>query len=181
MRRGVPARCIANPAQYVTHPLKVFELDFEPYRRRAALREVQQRLFPSTSEIYGCPRTACWTKRRARRLRSRQQQRWIYAASKQLLDSCHSRLTACVTTSINSVQAVQFHRPQPRQRRGAEEGSSRVFTQFLSNVLFNDPSNSSMVAGRSFLYVHRRCRRGVADDTREQGMGVQAGASSTSE
>jgi nucleoside-diphosphate-sugar epimerase len=51
----VPLVAIANPAQYVTHPLKVFELDFEANLAvvRQCVKYGKRLIFPSTSEIYG--------------------------------------------------------------------------------------------------------------------------------
>ena len=51
----VPLVAIANPAQYVTHPLRVFELDFEANIDivRHCVKYGKRLIFPSTSEIYG--------------------------------------------------------------------------------------------------------------------------------
>ena len=51
----VPLVAIANPAQYVTHPLRVFELDFEANLPivRSCVKYGKRLIFPSTSEIYG--------------------------------------------------------------------------------------------------------------------------------
>lgn len=49
----VPLVAIANPAQYVTHPLRVFELDFEANMHvvRHCAKYNKRLVFPSTSEI----------------------------------------------------------------------------------------------------------------------------------
>src|SRR6476661_5237772 len=51
----VPLVAIANPAQYVTDPLRVFELDFEANLEvvRQCVKYRKRLVFPSTSEIYG--------------------------------------------------------------------------------------------------------------------------------
>src|SRR5512142_497891 len=54
----LPLVAIANPAQYVTHPLRVFELDFEANLDvvRQCVKYRKHLIFPSTSEVYGmCP------------------------------------------------------------------------------------------------------------------------------
>ncbi len=51
----VPLVAIANPAQYVTDPLRVFELDFEANLAvvRECVKYKKRLIFPSTSEVYG--------------------------------------------------------------------------------------------------------------------------------
>src|SRR6186713_868492 len=51
----VPLVAIANPAQYATDPLRVFELDFEANLEvvRQCVKYRKRLVFPSTSEIYG--------------------------------------------------------------------------------------------------------------------------------
>ncbi|MGZ4979794.1 MAG: NAD-dependent epimerase/dehydratase family protein, partial [Methylobacter sp.] len=51
----LPLVAIATPATYVTHPLAVFELDFEANLPiiRACVKYRKRVLFPSTSEVYG--------------------------------------------------------------------------------------------------------------------------------
>ena len=65
----VPLVAIANPAQYVTDPLRVFELDFEANLSivRHCVKYGKRLLFPSTSEIYGmCPDATLTMSRPAR-------------------------------------------------------------------------------------------------------------------
>src|SRR5262245_49229349 len=51
----IPLVAIANPAQYVTEPLRVFELDFEANLGvvRSCVKYRKRLIFPSTSEVYG--------------------------------------------------------------------------------------------------------------------------------
>ena len=54
----LPLVAIATPASYVSHPLEVFELDFEHNLRvvRQCAKYHTRVVFPSTSEVYGmCP------------------------------------------------------------------------------------------------------------------------------
>src|ERR1700751_1097050 len=50
----VPLVAIANPAQYVTHPLRVFELDFEANLAvvRYCVKYGKRLIFPSTSAFF---------------------------------------------------------------------------------------------------------------------------------
>src|SRR5438046_9219020 len=51
----VPLVAIANPAKYVTHPLRVFELDFEANLDvvRHCVKYGKRPVFPSTSGVHG--------------------------------------------------------------------------------------------------------------------------------
>src|SRR6516165_9208499 len=85
----VPLVAIANPAQYVTHPLRVFELDFEANVDvvRYCVKYNKRLLFPSTSEIYGMSPDAVLDEETSPLVYGPiNKQRWIYAACKQLLD-----------------------------------------------------------------------------------------------
>jgi len=98
--------------------------------------------------------------RRARSSRPVTSRRWIYAASKQCLDRVIYAY-GVRETRLHAVQPVSIY-AQPRQRRGARKAARECSRSFLSTCCSSDPSNSSMVAGaEAFLYVHRRCRRGV--------------------
>src|SRR6202023_1690073 len=82
----VPLVAIANPAQYVTHPLRVFELDFEANIDvvRHCVKYGKRLIFPSTSEIYGMSPDAVLDEESSPLVYGPiHKQRWIYAASKQ--------------------------------------------------------------------------------------------------
>src|SRR5439155_1336145 len=86
-RFRVPLVAIANPAQYVTHPLRVFELDFEANLDvvRHCVKYGKRLIFPSTSEIYGMSPDAVLDEEASPLVYGPiNKQRWIYAASKQL-------------------------------------------------------------------------------------------------
>ena len=54
----LPLVAIATPDDYVTNPLRVFELDFEENLRivRQCVKYKKRMVFPCTSEVYGmCP------------------------------------------------------------------------------------------------------------------------------
>ena len=79
----VPLVAIANPAQYVTHPLRVFELDFEANLEivRHCVKYNKRLIFPSTSEIYGMSPDPVLDEESSPLVYGPiNKQRWIYAA-----------------------------------------------------------------------------------------------------
>jgi len=85
----LPLVAIANPAQYVKDPLRVFELDFEANLAvvRQAAKYRKRIIFPSTSEVYGMSPDAELDEETTNMVYGPiEKQRWIYACSKQLLD-----------------------------------------------------------------------------------------------
>ena len=85
----LPLVAIATPATYVKNPLAVFELDFEENLRiiKMAAKYKKRVVFPSTSEVYGmCPDKEFDEDRAPLVYGPIAKPRWIYSASKQLLD-----------------------------------------------------------------------------------------------
>src|SRR5208283_4503647 len=85
----LPLVAIATPATYVKEPLKVFELDFEQNLQivRLCQKYGKRLIFPSTSEVYGmCPDKEFDEDTSPLVTGPIRMQRWIYSASKQLLD-----------------------------------------------------------------------------------------------
>ncbi len=154
----LPLVAIATPAVYVKDPLRVFELDFESnldivrkchhYRKRI--------VFPSTSEVYGMSSDGEFDEERSNLvLGPVEKQRWIYSCSKQLLDR--------VIYAYGKQQGLQYTLFRPFNWIGPKldnilepkEGSSRVLTQFIGNILRGQ--NIELVDGgtqrRSFTYI----------------------------
>ena len=154
----VPLVAIANPAQYVTHPLKVFELDFEANIDvvRHCVKYNKRLIFPSTSEIYGMSEDSVLDEETSPLVYGPvNKQRWIYAASKQLLDRVIYAYGVRDNLDYTLFRPFNFIGPNLDNVEEPKEGSSRVFTQFLSNVLFKRPIK--LVDGgrqkRSFTYI----------------------------
>src|SRR5512146_344509 len=85
----LPLVAIATPATYVKEPLRVFELDFEQNLQivRQCVKYRRRLIFPSTSEVYGmCPDKEFDEDTSPLVTGPIRMQRWIYSASKQLLD-----------------------------------------------------------------------------------------------
>ena len=154
----VPLVAIANPAQYVTDPLRVFELDFEANLRvvRQCVRYKKRLVFPSTSEVYGMSPDAVLDEENSPLTYGPiHKQRWIYASSKQLLDRVIYAYGVKSALDYTLIRPFNFIGPNLDNIEEPKEGSSRVFTQFLSNVLHRVPIK--LVDGgeqkRSFTYI----------------------------
>ena len=154
----VPLVAIANPAQYVTHPLRVFELDFEANLAvvRYCVKYAKRLIFPSTSEIYGMSEDSVLDEESSPLVYGPvNKQRWIYAASKQLLDRVIYAYGVRDNLDYTLFRPFNFIGPNLDNIEEPKEGSSRVFTQFLSNVLYRRPIK--LVDGgrqkRSFTFI----------------------------
>ena len=148
----VPLVAIANPAQYVTHPLKVFELDFEANLDvvRHCVKYGKRLIFPSTSEIYGMSEDSVLDEETSSLVYGPvNKQRWIYAASKQLLDrviyayGVRDNLDYTLFRPFNFIGRTWT---TSRSRRRAARASSRSSSPTCST---SAPSSSSMAEGRS--------------------------------
>jgi len=154
----IPLVAIANPTQYGRDPLRVFELDFEAnlaiVRRCVAYKK--RLLFPSTSEVYGMSPDALLDEHTSPLVYGPiEKQRWIYAASKQLLDRviyAHGERDGLDFTLFRPFNWVGPHLDNVLEPK---EGSSRLFTQFISNVIHGKPLQ--LVDGgrqrRSFTFI----------------------------
>jgi nucleoside-diphosphate-sugar epimerase len=154
----LPLVAIATPMSYVKEPLKTFELDFEanlPIVRMVA-KYNKRLLFPSTSEVYGMsPDKEFHPYESTLVLGPIDKQRWIYSASKQLMDR--------VIWALGIEKGLDFTLFRPFNWIGAgldrlsekKEGGSRVITQFLGQLVRGE--NLKLVNGglqkRSFTYI----------------------------
>ncbi len=138
----LPLVAIATPATYVKHPLRVFELDFEANLPivRAAVKYRKHLVFPSTSEVYGmCTDEEFDPEASSLVYGPIQKSRWIYACSKQLMDR--------VIWGYGAQEGLNFTLFRPFNWIGAgldsiytpKEGSSRVVTQFIGNIVRGKP------------------------------------------
>jgi nucleoside-diphosphate-sugar epimerase len=154
----LPLVAIATPATYVKEPLKVFQLDFEENLRiiRQCLAYKKRVVFPSTSEVYGMSADPEFDEEASPLvLGPIHKERWIYACAKQMLDRViyaygqHEGLRYTLFRPFNWVG------PKLDSLHTAKEGSSRVVTQFLYNILVGEPI--SLVDGghqrRSFTFL----------------------------
>ncbi len=125
-------------------------------RDRAPLRTVSKRLvFPSTSEVYGMSDGVLDEDASTMVYGPIHKQRWIYASSKQLLDRVIYAYGVESKLDYTLIRPFNFIGPNLDNIDEPKEGSSRVFTQFLSNVMHRVPIK--LVDGgeqkRSFTYI----------------------------
>ncbi len=76
-------------------------------------------------------------------------QRWIYAASKQMLDRVIYAYGVRDNFDYTLFRPFNFIGPNLDNVDEPKEGSSRVFTQFLSNIMYRRPSCWWTVANKS--------------------------------
>ena len=154
----LPLVAIATPATYVIDPLRVFELDFEANLDivRKCVRYKKRVLFPSTSEVYGmCADPAFDEDTSNLVLGPINKQRWIYSCSKQLLDRVIHAYGMKNGLKYTLFRPFNWVGPRLDNILEPKEGSSRVLTQFIGNILRG--RDILLVDGgaqrRSFTYI----------------------------
>jgi nucleoside-diphosphate-sugar epimerase len=154
----LPLVAIATPMTYVKKPLTVFELDFEENLRvvRQCVKYGTRIIFPSTSEVYGmCPDGEFSEDASTLVLGPIRKQRWIYSCSKQLLDRVIWAYGESGQLQFTLFRPFNWIGPKLDDLYAAKEGSSRVVTQFILNLLEREPIK--LVDGgfqkRCFTYV----------------------------
>ncbi|MDR2838380.1 MAG: bifunctional UDP-4-amino-4-deoxy-L-arabinose formyltransferase/UDP-glucuronic acid oxidase ArnA [Azonexus sp.] len=137
----LPLVAIATPIEYTRNPLGVFELDFEENLRiiRDCVRFKKRVIFPSTSEVYGmCQEEEFDEDNSSLVLGPINKQRWIYSASKQLLDRV---IWAYGDRGLAFTLFRPFNWMGPRldSLDSARIGSSRAITQLILNLVEGTP------------------------------------------
>ena len=155
----LPLVAIANPSIYVTDPLKVFELDFESNLAvvKWCVKYNKRVIFPSTSEVYGmCPDTDGFKEFESNCVTGPIcKQRWIYSCSKQMLDRVIYAYGERDNLKYTLFRPFNWVGPKLDDITNANSGTSRVLTQFLSNIAHG--KDIKLVNGgqqsRSFTYI----------------------------
>lgn len=154
----LPLVAIANPALYVQDPLRVFELDFEANLQivRLCVKHHTRIIFPSTSEVYGmCPDKEFDEDTSSLVLGPINKPRWIYSCSKQMLDRVISAYGDRDDLPYTLFRPFNWMGPKLDNILDPKAGSSRAFTQFIGNIIRNQPI--TLVNGgeqrRSFTYI----------------------------
>ena len=154
----IPLVAIATPATYVREPLRVFELDFEANLRviRDCVRYGKRVVFPSTSEVYGMNTEREFDEETSNFvLGPVAKQRWIYACCKQLIDRVIYAYGEEGKLDYTLFRPFNWIGPKLDNIWAAKEGSSRVLTQFIGNIIRRE--NVQLVDGgsqrRCFLYI----------------------------
>lgn len=154
----LPLVAIATPATYVKNPLKVFELDFESNLEiiKKAVKYKTRVVFPSTSEVYGMCTDEVFDEDTSNFiLGPTNKQRWIYSCCKQLLDRVLWAYGFERGFHFTIFRPYNWIGPRLDDVYATKEGSSRVVTQFIGNILRKE--SMRLVNGghqkRCFLYI----------------------------
>jgi len=154
----LPLVAIATPKLYMKEPVRVFELDFEENLKvvRHCVNYKKHLIFPSTSEIYGmCADEEFDEDKSNIVLGPIRNQRWIYSVSKQLLDRVIWGYGQKAGLKFTIFRPFNWIGPGLDSLNAAKEGSSRVLTQFMWNILTGKPLHIVNGGGqrRCFTYI----------------------------
>lgn len=154
----LPLAAIANPSVYVQYPLRVFELDFEANLDiiRQCVTFKKRIIFPSTSEVYGMCSDAEFDEEESCLVTGPiHKERWIYSASKQLLDRVIYAYGKHHDLAYTLFRPFNWYGPKLDNIFNPKQGGSRVLTQFIGNILRGE--DIMLVNGgaqqRCFAYV----------------------------
>ena len=134
----IPLVAIATPNVYVKDPLRIFHLDFEANLKIVKWVATYNRrlVFPSTSEIYGMCEDEKFNEYTSRLvLGPVHKNRWIYSASKQLLDRviiAHGENEQLLCTIFRPFNWIG---PKLDSLEQAQLGNGRVVSIFLYNLI----------------------------------------------
>lgn len=138
----LPLAAIASPLVYVQNPLKVFELDFEANLRiiRWCVKHKKRVIFPSTSEVYGMCSDEEYDEEDSNCVTGPIcKQRWIYSCSKQMMDRVIYAYGQRNELQFTLFRPFNWIGPRLDDIYNEKSGSSRVVTQFLSNIMHRKP------------------------------------------
>lgn len=154
----LPLVGVAKPAFYVTHPVRTFELDFEQNLKivRMCVAHGKRVIFPSTSEVYGMsPDMELREDVSPLTVGPISQMRWIYSASKQLMDRVIAAYGQEEGLRYTLFRPFNWIGPRLDTFADAETGAARSITQFVHDALTH--RRITLVNGgaqrRSFTYI----------------------------
>jgi nucleoside-diphosphate-sugar epimerase len=154
----LPLVAIATPKLYVEDPIAVYNLDFEMNLNviKQCVKYHRRVVFPSTSEVYGaCPDPEFKEDESYLVVGPIQKERWIYSCCKQLLDRVIYAYGTRGHLEFTLFRPFNWIGPRLDSLYAAKEGSSRVVTQFIAELMLKRPI--SLVDGgrqkRCFTYV----------------------------
>ncbi|MEH6373762.1 bifunctional UDP-4-keto-pentose/UDP-xylose synthase [Streptomyces sp. KLMMK] len=138
----LPLVATATPASYVRDPLGTFDLDFthnlDVVRRCAATHT--RVVFPSSSEVYGMCEDEEFDEYTSRLVYGpADKSRWIYAASKQLLDRVIHALAEQEGLQYTLFRPFNWTGPGLDDPHSTTPGSSRVLPQMLGHLIRREP------------------------------------------
>ncbi|MEC5344263.1 bifunctional UDP-4-amino-4-deoxy-L-arabinose formyltransferase/UDP-glucuronic acid oxidase ArnA [Brenneria populi] len=138
----LPLVAIATPIEYTRNPLRVFELDFEENLKiiRGCVKYGKRIIFPSTSEVYGMCTDASFDEDHSKLVVGPiNKPRWIYSASKQLLDRVIWAYGEKEGLRFTLFRPFNWMGPRLDSLDAARIGSSRVITQLILNLVEGSP------------------------------------------
>jgi UDP-4-amino-4-deoxy-L-arabinose formyltransferase/UDP-glucuronic acid dehydrogenase (UDP-4-keto-hexauronic acid decarboxylating) len=154
----MPLVAIATPKLYVEDPIAVYNLDFEMNVNivKLCVKYHKRVVFPSTSEVYGaCTDPEFKEDESFLVVGPINKERWIYSCCKQLLDRVIYGYGTRGHLEFTLFRPFNWVGPRLDSLYAAKEGSSRVVTQFIAELLMCRPIN--LVDGgnqkRCFTYV----------------------------
>ncbi|MEV5239561.1 bifunctional UDP-4-keto-pentose/UDP-xylose synthase [Streptomyces cinnamoneus] len=138
----LPLIATATPASYVRDPLGTFDLDFthnlDVVRRCAAAGT--RVVFPSSSEVYGMCEDEEFDEYTSRLTYGpTDKSRWIYAASKQLLDRVIHALAEQQGLRYTLFRPFNWTGPGLDDPHNPAPGSSRLLPQMLGHLIRREP------------------------------------------
>lgn len=154
----LPLVAIATPSMYVRDPIRVYNLDYEANMAiiKTCVRYKKRIIFPSTSEVYGMCQDESFDEYTSNlTLGPVAKERWIYSCIKQLLDRVIWAYGNHEGLDFTLFRPFNFIGPKLDDVKNPQEGSSRVLTQFIHNIINNKPLK--LVDGglqrRSFTFI----------------------------
>ena len=154
----IPLIAIATPTLYVQDPIRVFNLDFESNLDivKKCVKYGRRIIFPSTSEVYGMCQDKAFDEYESNlTLGPVPKERWIYSCIKQLIDRVIWGYGNHEGLDFTLFRPFNFIGPKLDDIKNRKEGSSRVMTQFLHNIINDKPIK--LVDGglqkRSFTFI----------------------------
>jgi nucleoside-diphosphate-sugar epimerase len=134
----IPLAAIAIPALYVKDPLSVFELDFEANLQIIRLVHAANKrlIFPSSSEVYGmCDDNEFNEQNSNLTVGPICKDRWIYSASKQLLDRVIHAYGKHHDLRFSLFRPFNWIGPNQDEVFATTAENSRVVSRFISNII----------------------------------------------
>ncbi len=154
----MPLVAIATPKAYSEDPIGVYNLNFEMNINiiKQCVKYGKRVVFPSTSEVYGACTDAEFSEDESFLVTGPiNKERWIYSCSKQLLDRVIYAYGTRGHLEFTLFRPFNWVGPRLDGLDTAKEGSSRVVTQFIAELLLKRPIK--LVDGglqkRCFTYV----------------------------
>ena len=138
----LPLVAVATPSVYVSNPLFVYQLDFEANMEiiKECVKYKKHLIFPSTSEVYGMSKDTPFDEETSELvLGPINKPRWIYSCCKQLLDRVIHAYGMQEGLNYTLFRPFNWIGPKLDNIMANKEGSARVLTQFISNIIHGAP------------------------------------------